>query len=86
MSARAAICSGRIRHRRQVLRLALVVEREHGLRPELLLLRDEQRRLHLIVDGLVGLPERERRLLPVRERHLLPEACGGRRGGGRVSH
>ena len=48
-----------------------------GLRTELLLLRDEQRRLDLIVDGFVVGPEGARRRQTLRGRHLLPESRGG---------
>ena len=49
-----------------------------GLRTELLLLGDQQRRLDLIVHGFVVGPEGASRGQTLRRRHLFPEPRGGR--------
>ena len=79
MSARAASGSGREPRGREVLRLAIEVEADHGLDPEFLLLGDEERRLHLVVGGVRVLPECVRGALPLLAGHLLPQTCRGQR-------
>ena len=64
---------GHRREAREVLRLAVDVEADHRLRPEFLLLRDEERRLHLIVDGIVVAPEGVRGPGALIGGHALPE-------------
>ena len=64
---------GQCRQRSKVARLAVLVERDDGFGPEFLLLRDQQRRLDLIVGGRVVAPERARRLLPLIEGHPFPQ-------------
>ena len=59
---------------REMLRLAIDIEADDRLRPELLLLRNEERGLHLIVDGVAVGPERARRRKPLRGGHLFPQA------------
>ena len=61
---------------RQMLRLAIQIEADDGLGPELLLLGDEQRRLNLIVDRFVVGPEGVRRRETLRAGHLLPQSRG----------
>ena len=74
ISARAASRVGKRSDRGKMTRLAIEIEADDGLRPELLLLRDEQRRLHLIV-GRIGIrPERARHALALIERHPFPHA------------
>ena len=59
---------------RQMLGLTIQVETDDRLRTELLLLRDEQRRLNLIVDRFVVGPEGARGRETLRAVHLLPQS------------
>src|SRR5262245_1288649 len=59
--------------------LPFVVERDDGLRPELLLLSDDEDRLHLIVGGLLVLPGRLGRREPLCRGHPFPKARGRER-------
>ena len=65
---------GEAAQRGEVLRLAIHVEADHRLRPELFLLRDQEGRLHLIVSRLRIFPERARGARPLVQGHLLPQA------------
>ena len=65
---------GQAANRREMLRLALDIEADHRLRPEFLLLRDQQRGLHLIVCRLRILPERARGARSLIQCHLFPQA------------
>ena len=66
----------------QVARLPIDVEAGHRLRPEFLLLRDQERGLRLIVHGFLVLPERACHALPLFERHRLPQPRRSERGVG----
>ena len=59
------------------------VEPDDGLRPEFFLLRDEHRRLDLIIGRIGIFPEGAGRALALLEGQLFPEPC---RGHGRFGH
>ena len=61
--------------------LAIDVEADDGFRAEFLLLRDQQRGLQLILDGLLVEPERARDALALVERQAFPESGWSKRVG-----
>src|SRR5262245_59096922 len=65
---------GKVRQAGEMACLVLLIEADDRLGPELLLLRDEQDRLRLILGGLLGAPERQRDVLALTERQTPPEA------------
>ena len=82
-SARAAIVSGTSGSRGKMLRLAIDVQADDGLRPELLLLGDEQHGLQLVVGRLFGPPRTPGGRHSLLERHAFPQA---RRSQRRLGH
>ena len=69
-----------IGHRGKVPRLAIDIQTDDSLGPELLLLRNEHHGLKLVVGRLFVLPERQGSRHSLLERHVFPEAGDSQRG------